>query len=169
MYSVWQGASDNVLSDLEGFTMEEKLQPVRQSMRNIWSSTQDYLAYSALEGAILGIFDCFTLEDLRRAIEEDWDIWNMPWHEGEEFRYQFKLLSRDPRFMKHNHLLTTENILLWLTGKDGRPLHASMIVNSPGGVEWLGRQIEGIRTGLMESLDEKLDEEMEEKEEIKAE
>ena len=134
--------------------MEHELQPVRQNLRKIWSSTKDYMAYSALEGAVLGIFDCFTLEDLMKAIEENWDIWNMPWHEGEEFRYQFKLLSRDPRFMKHSHLLTVENIILWLTGEEGRPLHASMIINSPGGVEWLGRQIEGIRTGLMEPLEE---------------
>lgn len=134
--------------------MENKLQPVRQNLRSIWSSTKDYLAYSALEGAILGIFDCFTVEDVMRAIEEDWDIWDMPWYEGEEFRYQFKLLSRDPRFMKHSHLLTVENIILWLSGKEGRPLHASMIINAPGGVDWLGRQIEGIRTGLMKPLEE---------------
>jgi len=134
--------------------MEAKLHPVREKLRSIWSSTQDYLAYSALEGAILGIFDCFTLDDLMRAIKENWDIWNMPWNEGEEFRYQFKLLSRDPRFVKYGHLLTVENVMIWLTGEDGRPLHASMIINSPGGVEWLGRQIEGIRTGLMEPLEE---------------
>jgi len=138
--------------------MEHEFQPVRDNLRKIWSSTKDYMAYSALEGAVLGIFDCFTLEDLMRAIEENWDIWNMPWYEGEEFRYQFKLLSRDPRFMKHSHLLTVENIILWLTGEEGRPLHASMIINSPGGVEWLGRQIEGIRTGLMEPLEEEKEE-----------
>lgn len=134
--------------------MEERLQSARLSLRSVWSSTKDYLAYSALEGAILGIFDCFTLDDLLRAIKEDWDIWNMPWNEGEDFRYQFKLLARDPRFVKHNHLLTVENVMIWLTGKEGRPLHASMIINSPGGVEWLDRQIEGIRTGLMEPLEE---------------
>jgi len=139
--------------------MEEKLQGVRHNLRSIWSSTKDYMAYAALEGAILGIFDCFTLEDLLKAIKEDWDIWNMSWNEGEEFRYQLKLLSRDPRFVNHSHLLTVENVILWLSGKEGRPLHASMIINSPGGVEWLGRQIEGIRTGLMEPLEEAVKEE----------
>ncbi len=136
--------------------MENKLDPIRQNLRRIWSSTKDYVAYAALEGAILGVFDLIPVEDVMRAIEENWDIWNMPWHEGEDFRRPLKLLSQDPRFAKHSHLLTVENILIWLTGKEGLPLHASIIINTPGGVEWLGRQIEGFRTGLMEPLDEEL-------------
>lgn len=134
--------------------MKPSLQPVRMHLRRLWSGVTGYAAYAALEGAVLGVFDGFTEQQLLEAIETDCDVWAVPWGDFEEFRGQVRLLSQDPRFQKHGHLLTVENVLLWLTGKDGRPLLASVIINTPGGVQWLSRQLEGFKTGVMEPLEE---------------
>ena len=140
--------------------MSERLQPIQDKLSNIFKGVSgtftQYIAYEALEGAILGIFDLFTPEDLYRAITQNVDIWDAPWGEGEQFRFQFQLLARDDRFQKYAHLLTPENVLIWLTDDKARPEIASIIINTSGGPDWLTRQIEGIKEGLNAPIEEEI-------------
>lgn len=140
--------------------MSERLKPIQDKLSSIFKGVSgtftQYIAYEALEGAILGIFDLFTPEDLYRAITQKVDIWDAPWGEGEQFRFQFQLLSRDERFHKYAHLFTAENVLIWLTDDKARPEIASIIINTPDGPAWLERQIEGIRDGLNAPMEEEI-------------
>ena len=142
------------------------LQPIRENMSRIWRGATGaftgYIAYNALEGAVLGIFDCFTEQDLARCIIEYNEavkmsmappgLWDFDWLEFEEFRLQFRMLARDSRFERYLNELTVENVLLWLSAEDGRPQLASLMVNTPGGTAWLEHQIASIKMGLMEPL-----------------
>ena len=132
--------------------MSDRLQGVKTNLSKLWTSgagkVKNYFFYELVEGAVLGIFDLFTGEDLYRAIVQDVSIWDSDWEEGEEFRFQFQMLSRDPRFMAHAELLTPENVLTWLADDKASPEKAGVIINTPGGPEWLVRQVEGIKRGL---------------------
>lgn len=132
--------------------MSDRLQGVRNNLSKLWTSStgkvKNYFFYELVEGAVLGIFDLFSGEDLYRAIVQDVSIWDSDWEEGEEFRFQFQMLSRDPRFMAHAGLLTPENVLTWLADDKSAPEKAGVIINTPGGPEWLVRQVEGIKAGL---------------------
>lgn len=150
--------------------MQSRLQPMRDNFRKIWQGITgrftDYIAPTALENIVLGIFDCYTPEELYEGIVGGVDIWGEDWGEFEEFRIQFQLLASDPRFSKHIQLLTVENVLEWLRNEKGRPKLASVIINTPAGtrtvevegestevshpsgVEWLIRQIDLIKAGL---------------------
>lgn len=138
--------------------MSERFQPIQEKLNRVFKGVSgrftEYIAYEALEGAILGIFDLFQPDDLYRAITQNVDIWDAPWGEGEQFRFQFQLLARDDRFHKYAHLFTPENVLIWLTDDKARPEIASIIINTPGGPEWLKRQIDGIREGLNAPMEE---------------
>lgn len=132
--------------------MSDPLQGVKINLSKLWTSgtskLKNWLFYDLVEGAVLGIFDIFTGEDLYRAIIQDVNIWESDWEEGEEFRFQFQMLSRDPRFREHAGLLTPENVLTWLADDKSAPEKAGVIINTPGGPEWLVRQVEGIKRGL---------------------
>ena len=144
------------------------LQPIRDNLGRIWTGAKgaftDYIAYNALEGAVLGIFDCFSEEDVARGILEYNEavrnggvppgMWEVDWAEFEEFRLQFRMLARDSRFERYFGELTAENVLTWLSAEDGRPQLASLVVNTPGGYAWLEHQIGSIRKGLAEPLEE---------------
>lgn len=138
--------------------MSERFQPIQNKLNKVFKGVTgkftEYVAYEALEGAILGIFDLFQPDDLYRAITQNVDIWDAPWGEGEHFRFQFQLLARDERFQKYTHLFTAENVLVWLTDDKVRPEIASIIINTPGGTDWLEKQVEGIRTGLTAPMEE---------------
>lgn len=127
---------------------------MRQKLDSIFTTiAKEYVAHEALEGAVLGLFDLFTPEQLCQAIMEDIPIWESPWGDAEGFKFQFQLLARDARFGKWAHLLTAENVLIWLTDDKGRPLLASVVVNTPGGPAWLERQVEAVKSGLMEPIE----------------
>ena len=138
--------------------MSDRLEGVKSNLSKLWTSgtskVKNWLFYDLVEGAVLGIFDLFTGEDLYRAIIQDVDIWETSWEEGEEFRFQFQMLSRDPRFLEHAGLLTPENVLTCLADDKSAPEKAGVIINTPGGPEWLVRQVEGIKAGLEAPLEE---------------
>jgi len=145
----------------------KNIQPIRENLGRIWRGATgaftEYIAYNALEGAVLGIFDCFTEEDVALGILEYNDavgkgesppgMWDVYWAEFEEFRLQFQMLARDGRFAKYMDEFNAENVLTWITAEDGRPQLASLVVNTPGGVAWLNHQIESMRRGLSEPLE----------------
>ena len=139
---------------------QDNIAPVREKFSKIFvgfsGKFTEWMAYEALEGAILGLFDCFTPEQIYEAITEDIAIWKTPWHDFEEFRYQLRLIGHDPRFTKYEHLFTTENIIEWLSDKEARPILASLIVNTPGGYEWLDKQVMEFKQELTAPLEEEI-------------
>ncbi len=138
--------------------MSDRLQGVKANLSKLWTSgtgkIKNYFFFELIEGAVLGIFDLFTGEDLYRAILQDVNIWDSDWEEGEEFRFQFKMLARDPRFQMHAGLLTPENVLTWLADDKSAPEKAGVIINTPGGPEWLVRQVDGIKRGWEAPMEE---------------
>ena len=98
--------------------MSDPLQGVKTNLSKLWTSgtskLKTWLFYDLVEGAVLGIFDIFSGEDLYRAIVQDVNIWESDWEEGEEFRFQFQMLSRDPGVLEDEGVLTPENVLTWL-------------------------------------------------------
>jgi hypothetical protein len=139
---------------------QDNIAPVRVKFSKIFvgfsGKFTEWMAYEALEGAILGLFDCFSPEEIYQAITEDISIWRNPWHNFEEFRYQLRLIGHDPRFTKYEHLFTTENIIEWLSDKEARPILASLIVNTPGGYEWLEKQVSEFKQELTAPLEEEI-------------
>lgn len=139
---------------------QDNIAPVREKFSKIFigfsGKFTEWMAYEALEGAILGLFDFFTPEEIYQAILEDISIWKNPWHDFEEFRYQLRLIGHDPRFTKYEHLFTTENIIEWLSDKEARPILASLIVNTQGGYEWLEKQISEFKQELTAPLEEEI-------------
>ena len=145
-----------------------RMETVKQQFGRIWEGTKakftDYIAYQALEGAVLGIFDGFTPEQVYHAIEQHRealakqqappDLWGSAWAQYEQFRLQFQLLARDPRYAKYLRLLDMENVLTWLSGEDARPQLASVIINTPGGIQWLDWEVRHIRAGITAPLEE---------------
>ena len=135
----------------------DKLKPIKDNLNKIWQGTTgrftEYLAYEALEGAVLGIFDCFSLQDILNAITENTAVWDLPWGDFETFRFQLQMLSRDERFSRNAHLLTAENVLIWLSDDKTRPGIASLIINTPGGPAWLTRQVESLKTGALSPIE----------------
>ena len=67
--------------------------------------------------------------------------------------FQLQLLSRDERFKKNAHLLTAENVLIWLSDDKARPGFASIIINTEGGPAWLERQIEALKSGAFSPIE----------------
>ena len=139
---------------------QDKIAPVRKKFNKIFvgfsGKFTEWMAYEALEGAILGLFDLFTPEQIYEAITENIEIWKTPWYDFEEFRYQLRLIGHDPRFTKYEHLFTTENIIEWLSDAQARPVLASLIVNTPGGYEWLDRQVIEFKQELTAPLEEEI-------------
>ena len=139
---------------------QDKIAPVRDKFNKVFigfsGKFTEWMAYEALEGAILGLFDCFAPEDIYIAIVDNTNIWKTPWYDFEEFRYQLRLIGHDPRFTKYEHLFTTENIIEWLSDAQARPVLASLIVNTPGGYEWLDRQVIEFKQELTAPLEEEI-------------
>ena len=136
---------------------QDRLQPIRNKFSQVFVGFKgkftDWMMYEALEGAILALFDFFTPEQIYQAIQEDISIWDTPWYDFNEFRYQLQLIGHDPRILKHQESFTAENIILWLGAKDGRPMLASLIVNTPGGFNWLEKQVAEIKTALTSPIE----------------
>lgn len=121
---------------------------MREALAKAATFASSWVGESALEGAVLGLFDNFTLEDVYACIVGRVDVWTSDWGEHEGLRPQVLDLARNPKWRKHLDLLTTENVFDWLRGEDARPDVASLILNTPGGLEWLDRQIGLIRKAL---------------------
>ena len=136
---------------------QDKIQPIREKFNRIFVGAKgkftDWMIYEFLEGAMLGIFDFFTPEQIYQAITEDISIWNTPWYDFEEFRYQLQLLGHDPRFLKYQELFTAEDIIIWLSNKNARPVLASLIVNTPNGFNWLEKQVKEIKGALTSPIE----------------
>lgn len=119
------------------------------ALRTAESGLNDVMAYSLLEGAVLGVFDCFELKDIHMAIRSNVDLWDADWEDFEDVRTYFKALSKERTINRHGHLLTTENIIAWLMHPEARPDLANLIVNTPGGLEWLDGQVKRFREVLL--------------------
>lgn len=137
---------------------QDDIAPIREKFNKIFigfsGKFTEWMAYEVLEGAILGLFDFFSPEEIYEAIKENISIWKTPWYDFEEFRYQLRLIGHDPRFTKYENLFTTENIIEWLSDKEARPVLASLIVNTPGGYEWLENQVSEFKKELTAPMEE---------------
>lgn len=124
------------------------MERVKSLLGKAASFASSYVGEAALEGAVLGLFDNFSLEDLLGAIRGNVNVWGSDWGEYEHVRSEFLELSKNPKWREHFDLLNAENVLEWLRSPDARPDIASLMVNTPGGVEWLSRQVAQIRSVL---------------------
>ena len=118
----------------------------------IWrlkTGVRDLMTQAAVEGIILGVFDQFTREQLLEAITLDQDMWVVGWGDFEEFRPQLVALMRDPVNAAVVAGFTLEDVVAWLRVGDARPDLASIIINTPRGVEWLQRQIDTFKQHLV--------------------
>ena len=118
----------------------------------IWrlkTGVRDLMTQAAVEGIILGVFDQFTREQLLEAITLDQDMWAVAWGDFEEFRPQLVSLMRDPVNAVVVAGFTLEDVVAWLRVGDARPDLASIIINTPRGVEWLQRQIDVFKQHLV--------------------
>ena len=113
------------------------------------TGVRDLMTQAAVEGIILGVFDQFTREQLLEAINLDQDMWTVAWGDFEEFRPQLVSLMADPVNAAVVRDFTMEDVVGWLRIGDARPDLASIIINTPGGIEWLGRQIDTFKTHLL--------------------
>ena len=113
------------------------------------TGVRDLMTQAAVEGIILGVFDQFTREQLLEAINLDQDMWAVAWGDFEEFRPQLVSLMADPVNAAVVAGFTLEDVVGWLRVGDARPDLASIIINTPSGVEWLRRQIDTFKTHLV--------------------
>ena len=136
---------------------QDEINPIREKFIRLFTGFKgkftDWMIYETLEGAMLGLFDFFTPEQIYEAIQHDISIWNTPWYDFEEFRYKLQLIVQDPRIIKYKDEFNAENIILWLAEKNARPLLASLIVNTPNGLRWLEKQVEELKEGLTNSIE----------------
>lgn len=98
---------------------------------------------------MLALFKQFTLEQVLFAIRNNVDLWNSKWGDRERLRNVFVALGKDLRFRMHLPLLTTKNVLRMLAEPDALPAYASLIVNTPGGLEWLELQVVTIKKAIL--------------------
>lgn len=143
---------------------QKSVRKIATNLKTIWTKTSgkftDYIAYEALRGAVMGIFDNFTAQDVYDTIqiynnalskdEPPKSLWEVDWGELEQFRYEFKLLAKDSRYAKYIDKVNAENILSHLARKKGGRVDlAGIIINTPNGVEWLSWEINNFLDGLM--------------------
>jgi len=113
------------------------------------TGVRDIMVQAALEGVVLGVFDQFTREQLLEAITSDSDVWGIEWGDFEEFRPQLVSLMGDPVNRQVVRGFSLEDVVAWLRVSDARPDLASVIINTPKGVEWLSRQVEVFKEKLL--------------------
>ena len=114
------------------------------------TGVRDIMTQAAIEGIVLGVFDQFTREQLHEAITQDIDMWGVEWGAFEEFRPQLLSLMDDPVNRGVVLGFTLEDVVAWLRVSDARPDLASIIINTPKGVEWLQQQIDAFKQHLVE-------------------
>ena len=112
----------------------------------------DVITQAAVEGIILGVFDMFTVQDVYSGIQEDVDLWGSKWGELEDMRNQLQNVAVDPNLMVYIQTVAVEDVLAWLRHPEARPDLASIIINTPNGVQWLGKQLQSAKNGLTETV-----------------
>ena len=112
----------------------------------------DIITQATIEGIILGVFDMFTIQEVYSGIQEDIDLWTSKWGELEDMRDQLQNISLDPKLMNYMQTVTVEDVLAWLRHSEARPDIASIIINTPNGVQWLEKQLQSAKNGLKETI-----------------
>jgi len=90
-----------------------------------------------------------TAEDVYNAIKENKDLWERLPNSIRNGGVKIAKRFRGP-FKKFYDSITVDVILMWL--KTDRPDLYSIIINTEGGVKWLGSQLEEIKEGLIREI-----------------
>lgn len=94
-----------------------------------------------VRGLMVELLKDMTAKDCYRAIRDNVNLWS-----ASPKSLQGEGHTLAGRFEQYSGFLTTELVIEWL--KADRPDLASVIVNTPGGIEWLDGQVENVKGQL---------------------